>query len=182
MNIHRSGVLSALAWLVPQETAAVSVHVLCTPYNCAPCYFMQSHIHKVYACLAVTCHLRFWQNDRDFLHATAITQGWNGYQNKSAQKADLGEENSPAAPAGIQTCDLSITSPTVQQCYRTVKAEEAEGTLTQGPGRNQGPATRGMQQNWRTAPTVQYLQHSSPHNITRAQSPSYFINVRQTDK
>ena len=167
---------------MPQETAAVSVQVLCTPYNCAPCYFMQSHIHKVYACLAVTCHLCFWQNDRDFLHATAITQGWNGYQNKSAQKADLGEENSPAAPAGIQTCDLSITSPTVQQCYRTVKAEEAEGTLTQGPGRNQGPATRGTQQNWRTAPTVQYLQHSSPQNITRAQSPSYFINVRQTDK
>ena len=36
---------------------------------------------------------------------------WNGYQNKSAQKADPGEENSPAAPAGIQTCNLSIMSP-----------------------------------------------------------------------
>ena len=40
-----------------------SRRVLCTPYNHAPCHFMQSHIHKVYACLAVTCHLRFWQND-----------------------------------------------------------------------------------------------------------------------
>ena len=47
---------------------------------------MQSHIHKVYVCLAVTYDLRFWQNDRDLLHATALTQGWNGYQNKSQHK------------------------------------------------------------------------------------------------
>ena len=47
--------------------------VLCTPYNHAPCHFMQSHIRKVYACLAVTCHLRFWQNDRGLLRATAVT-------------------------------------------------------------------------------------------------------------
>ena len=42
---------------------------------------MQSHIRKVYACLAVTCHLHFWQNDRGLLCATAVTQGWNRYQN-----------------------------------------------------------------------------------------------------
>ena len=36
-----------------------SRRVLCTPYNHAPCHFMQSHIRKVYACLSVTCHLRF---------------------------------------------------------------------------------------------------------------------------
>ena len=41
LNIHQSGVLTALAWLVPHETAAVSVQVLCTPYNQAPCHFMQ---------------------------------------------------------------------------------------------------------------------------------------------
>ena len=35
-----------------------------------PCHFMQSHIRKVYVCLAVTCHLHFRQNDRDLLHAT----------------------------------------------------------------------------------------------------------------
>ena len=29
--------------------------------------FNKIHIRKVYACLAVTCHLHFWQNDRDFL-------------------------------------------------------------------------------------------------------------------
>ena len=52
-----------------------SRRVLCTPYNHAPCHFMQSHIRKVYACLAVTCQLRFWQNDRGLLRATAVTRG-----------------------------------------------------------------------------------------------------------
>ena len=86
LNIHWSGVLTALAWLVPHETAAVLAQVLFTPYNHAPCHFMQSHIHKVYACLAVICHLHFWQNDWDLLHATAVTQGWNGYRNKSQHR------------------------------------------------------------------------------------------------
>ena len=42
----------------------------------------------MYACLAVTCHLHFGQNDRDLLRATAVTRGWNGYRNteESAQK------------------------------------------------------------------------------------------------
>ena len=56
--------------------------VLCTPYNRAPCHFMQSHIRKVYACLAVIGHLHFWQKDRDLLCATAVTRWWNGYRNK----------------------------------------------------------------------------------------------------
>ena len=86
LNIHRSGVLTALAWLVPHETAAVSAQVLCTPYNHVPCHFMQSHIRKVYACLAVTCHLHFWQNDRGLLRATAVTRGWNGYRNTSQHR------------------------------------------------------------------------------------------------
>ena len=63
-----------------------SRRVLCTPYNHAPCHFMQSHIRKVYACLAVTCHLRFWQNDRGLLRATAVTRRWNRYQNKSQHR------------------------------------------------------------------------------------------------
>ena len=42
-------------------------------------------------CLAVTCHLHFWQNDRDRVRATAVTRGWNGYRNlESAQKVDPG--------------------------------------------------------------------------------------------
>ena len=61
-----------------------SHRVLCTPYNHAPCHFMQSHVRKVHAYLAVTCH--FGQNDRGLLRATAVTLGWNGYQNKSQHR------------------------------------------------------------------------------------------------
>ena len=43
---------------------------------------MQSHVRKVYVCLAVTCHLHFWQNDKDLSYAAVVTWGWNGYQNK----------------------------------------------------------------------------------------------------
>ena len=67
---------------MPRETAAVSAPSVYT-INHAPCHFMQSHIRKVHACLAVTCHLHFWQNDRGLLRATAVTRGWNGYRNKS---------------------------------------------------------------------------------------------------
>ena len=98
--------------MVPRETAAVLAQVLCTPYSHAPCHFMQSHIRKVYACLAVTCHLHFWQHDRDLLRATAVSREVERIpKSESAQKVDPGEENSPAAPAGIRTRDLSITSP-----------------------------------------------------------------------
>ena len=68
-----------LTWLVPRETAAVSAGSV---YTILPCtmtrHFMQSHIRRVYACSAVTGHLHVWQNVRDLLRATAVTQGWNG--------------------------------------------------------------------------------------------------------
>ena len=48
--------------------------------------FNKSHIRKVYACLAVTCHLHIWQNDQDLIRATAVTRGQNGYQNKSQHR------------------------------------------------------------------------------------------------
>ena len=35
---------------------------------------------KLYACLDVTCHLQFWQNDRGLLRATAVTRAWNGHR------------------------------------------------------------------------------------------------------
>ena len=50
------------------------------------CRFIQSHIGRVYVCLAATCHMHIWQNDRDLLRATAVTQGWNGYRNKSQHR------------------------------------------------------------------------------------------------
>ena len=64
--------------------------------------FNKSHILKVYACLAVTCHLHLWQNDRDLLRAAAVTRGWNGHRNESAQKVDPGEEIIPQLLPGLE--------------------------------------------------------------------------------
>ena len=64
----------------------------------------------MHVCLVVACHLRLWENEWGFQHATAVTQLWTGHQNKSAQKVDHGEKHS-ATPAGTWTCDLLIMSP-----------------------------------------------------------------------
>ena len=67
------------------ESIPLSGRVLCTRYKHAPYYmsrlFMQSDIRRVHACLAVTCHLHLWQNERDLLRGTAVTRGWNGNGN-----------------------------------------------------------------------------------------------------
>ena len=70
-------------WSVSHELAAISTRsVPGIPYNHAACrHFMQSHIRKMHAYLAVTCHPHFWQNDRGLLRATAVTRGWTGYRN-----------------------------------------------------------------------------------------------------
>ena len=99
---HRSGVFTALTWLVPRETAAISALVLCTPYNHAPCHFMQSHIRHVHACLAVTCYLRFWQNDRDLLRAMVNT-GVKWIRNKSEHiKLTRGKKIIPLFLQGLE--------------------------------------------------------------------------------
>ena len=74
------------------------------PYNHAPCHFMQSHICKVHAYLAVTsCHLHFWQNDRGLLPATVVTRGWNEYRNKSQHRnLSLEKKNSPSLLQGFE--------------------------------------------------------------------------------
>ena len=60
-------------------------------------------IRKVYACLAVTCHLHFWQNDQDFLRATVVTRGWNGYRNKSQhRKSTLEKKILPPFQQGFE--------------------------------------------------------------------------------
>ena len=57
----------------------------------------------MYACLAVTCHLHFWQNDRDFLRATVVTRGWNGYRNKSQhRKSSLEKKILPPFQQGFE--------------------------------------------------------------------------------
>ena len=93
---------------VSRETVAVSAHMICTPYSHAPVYsFIQNHKRRVHVRLGITCHLHFWQNDRDLLCATAVTRGWNGYRNK---EVDPDGKASPAAPAGTRTHNLPITS------------------------------------------------------------------------
>ena len=64
--------------LVPSETAAVLVHVLCTPYT-------------LFEATCIGCM-------RDLVRATAVTRGWNGYE--PSQKVDHGETNVPTASAG----------------------------------------------------------------------------------
>ena len=65
--------------------------------------FNKSHVRKVYVCLAGTCHLHFWQNDRDFLRATAVTRGWNGYRNKSQhRKSTLEKKILPPFQQGFE--------------------------------------------------------------------------------
>ena len=76
-----------VTWLVPRKTAAVSAHVLCTPYNHAQVYcvtFLEAALdtYRMHVWIAVTCHVHFRQNDRDVLRATAVTRGWNEYRNK----------------------------------------------------------------------------------------------------
>ena len=73
--VYLSAGMAGATWNLPSRRK------LCTPYNHAPCHLMQSHIRKVYACLAVTCHLHFWQNDRIFYVLLRVTRGWNGYRN-----------------------------------------------------------------------------------------------------
>ena len=63
-----------------------SQSVLCTPYNHAPCHFMQSHLRMVYACYSCNlppAPLAEWP---DLLRATAVARGWNGYRNKKQHR------------------------------------------------------------------------------------------------
>ena len=68
---------------MPRETAAVSAHVLCTT---AQIHFIRSHIRRVHVCLAVSCHLPFWQNGRDLLRFIAVTRGRNGHEIRVSTK------------------------------------------------------------------------------------------------
>ena len=70
----------------------------------------------MYACLGVSCHLHFWQNDRGLLRATAVILECNGHRIRvCTHTLNPGEENSPATPARVQTRNLSITSPALYQ-------------------------------------------------------------------
>ena len=98
---------------------------VCTIQPCTrlQCHFIRSDIGRVYACLAVTCHLRFWQNDRDLLRATAVTRGWNGYRKVMplpwrlwVQSKDSPERRSPT-PWLLFTTIVTALPPPTGGCY-----------------------------------------------------------------
>ena len=67
-------------WVFPDELHVSSVpdrSPLCLDSGIVTSLWLYGS--RVYACWGVTCHLHFWQNDRDLLCATAVTQGWNGH-------------------------------------------------------------------------------------------------------
>ena len=96
---------SVVRWLVTRETAAVSAHGMFTAYNNTPVSSV-TLFEATYAgcmCVAVTCHLHFWQNERDLLDATAVTRGWDGYRNKSQhRKLSLEKEFLPPLLPGLE--------------------------------------------------------------------------------
>ena len=47
-----------------------SVHTM-QPCTSLQCHFIRCYIRRMHVCLAVTCHMYFW----DLLHATAVTGG-----------------------------------------------------------------------------------------------------------
>ena len=86
--------------LAPCETAAILAHIMCTPYSHAPVYsvtsvqanrpditapvllgikhqltYLQSKPYMLGACV-FKCHLHFWQNDQNHLHA--MLYHWGG--------------------------------------------------------------------------------------------------------
>jgi len=83
-----------VTWLVLCETArrlylgSSSVYTI-QPCNSLQCHFIQSHLRRVHARLALTCHLHFRQNDQNLLHATAVTRVGTDTE-ESEQKVDLG--------------------------------------------------------------------------------------------
>ena len=67
-----------------QSTVVQWAETTVTKSSLTACVWAHFHsdfvVPKVHACLGVTCHLHFWQNDRGLLHATAVTQGWNRHR------------------------------------------------------------------------------------------------------
>ena len=109
---------------------ASSVYTI-QPCTRLQCHFIEDHIGRIYACLTVTCHLHFWQNDRGLLRATAVTRGWNGYRNKSQhRKLTLEKKNYLAAPPGTfrhESDALTTAIPTSTVCENSVLQNSSSG-------------------------------------------------------
>ena len=91
-------------WLVPHETAAILVLSVFTIPQCIVSLHANLHMEGacMFSCNLLPALLAEWPGS--FLCTTAVIRGWNKYQNIYPG------EDSPAAPAGTQTHNLSITS------------------------------------------------------------------------
>ena len=76
---------------MPHEIAAISAHVLCTPYKNAWVYSVTLYKATYEGCM------HFWQNDQDLLRATAV------------RKVDSGENNYTTSLTRNQTLGLSAS-------------------------------------------------------------------------
>ena len=70
-------------WLVPCETAAISVHILCTPYNHAPVYSVTTKGACVFSCILPPALSAEWLGS--FICFGGNT-GVEGYRNKSQHR------------------------------------------------------------------------------------------------
>ena len=95
----------------------------------------------IHACLGVTCHLHFWQNDRGLLHATAVTQLVEWTPNKSQHtKLTLLKKILPPLLLGFKLATFqsrawrsnqqAVLAPT-QGCRLTVFLHRMAGPVTQ---------------------------------------------------
>ena len=112
-----------LLFVIVLFSALEQTHIALCTVPTQPCtmsrHFNESHIQRMHACLAVTCYLHFWQNDRDLIRATAVTRGGTDTQIKFSrrscrdsnprsfdhQRGALNTEPSPhpARPPGVQS-------------------------------------------------------------------------------
>ena len=114
-------------WLVSRQTAVVTGHVLCTPYSHAPCRFLRSHIRRMHASLAVTCHLHFWQNDRN--HYLGGTKSHDSVHKPQLSKRD--ESRSGIEPRSFCLPTSNFTawpSRTTQQRESRTKTHRSNST------------------------------------------------------
>ena len=129
LNIHRSGVLAALAWLVPLKLAAVSAQVLCTPYNCEPCHLMQNHMcccccccYRMLRTCSTTTRSSGCPRRRRWIAATSGRQGgcWEG--TRSGGTTPAASSASTGLRCRSSTCPWPIVTP-----WHTCTSEEEGG-------------------------------------------------------
>ena len=111
LNIQRSSVLAALFGCYVAGATSVKLlssrRVLRIPYNRAPFHVTYAKPHTQGACVFI-CNLPpALSADRpgSFTCCCGNT-GERIPKQESAQEVDHGEENSPAAPSGTQTCNI----------------------------------------------------------------------------